>query len=787
MSRVFFLFALAAYCLAGCPGAPAAQASQDLDFTPDELRFIREHPVVSFGAGESFDPFITRNEDGSLSGIDIDVANLISERTGLKFHFTLGKWDEIVKRAERGEFDGITSSFASPARARHFIFTKPYAEYVDAVIVAKNNPAGIHNLHDLAGKRAAVMSGNINNLRAVRQVAPAAEIVLEKNAHDVLRSLTMGRNDFTVAGEPAFYIAATIGLSGLIETAFPSGGTSKLCFSVRKDLPQLVSVINKALQSIPTETIVAIRNKWLSGAAWAPVNREGEIKLTVQEREYLSVHHSLGVCVKRDEPPFGAFSSDGEYRGINADFIHLADKTLGSGARLYPIASAAPLQDLPENKCDLALVSETPENSAAGLMFTTPYLTFPYVIAAKNDKQFTTDFHPENNQIFAVPEDSPSIPSLRRAYPGIRLQKAASLDDGLKMVLDGKCFGLIAPAPMVSYAIQDKYLTDLKIIGQTSLSSKYSVATRTAPTELNDIFQKIVGNFDEQQKRSVVNKWMAVKYESGVDAALIWKIALGVSALLAVILYWSWTLGRAKRRAEEALAAEREAIKANLDFIDMISHEYRSPLSVISSNLDLIEEKTMHENGNDVSREVTRMRNSARKLIGIFESSLTNMRIENASIRPSMRPVDIRDILLSAVRDVKNVYPDHTVAPSPGDLDSILADCDPDLLNVAALNILDNACKYSETGRPVFVSLRGERGKAILTVSDQGVGVREEDLERVFEKYYRAQNTGNTRGAGVGLYLVKKIAALHGGDVHIASKFGQGTEVAITLPITGSK
>ncbi len=779
---------LAIVFLAG-PGAleaPAGDVPATLDLTPAERRFIQEHPVVTIGAGESFDPFINRNPDGSLSGIDIDVTRLISEKTGLTFRFTLGEWKDIVKRAERGELDGLSSTIAHPNRSRFFNFTTPYAEYSNVIITAKGNPKEIHGLKDLDGKRAAVMSGNLNNLRTVRRAGVDVEIVREKDAHDVLRSVAMGRADFTVSGEPAFYITAKLGLAGFLETAFPTGEITKLRFSIRKDLPLLVSIIDKALRAIPTDAIVAIRTKWLSGAAWTPANSDGSIKLTLKERDYLSIHHTLGVCVEDDRPPFGWFSPNGEYRGMDADFIRLADASLGSNAKLLPIKSRAPFKDLLDNKCDIAAMAEAPDAPEPGVALTTPFLSFPYVIAATADKRYVTDFRPEDGHVFAVVADSPAIPLLRRTYPGIHLRTTASMDDGMKGVLDGTFFGMIGQAPAVTYAIQKKFLTELKIIGQTSLTARYSVATRASPPELIDILQKIVGNFKDSEKQRVVNKWMAVKYEKGMDTVLIRNILLGAAVLLAAALFWSWTLGRAKRRAETALAAEREAVRANLNFIDMISHEYRSPLSVISSNLDLIEEKTENGVEGNMDRELTRMRNATRRLVNIFTSSLTKIRVENAGMRPSVRPIDLGRLLRTASRDIKNAYPKHTIE-TPPEKAFLIAECDPDLINTAVLNVLDNACKYSKADRPVAVSLETKDGKAVITVRDGGAGVPGEDLGRIFEKYYRGRNVGEKRGAGIGLHLVKTIAGLHGGAARAASTSGEGTVVTIELPLAQTK
>ena len=761
----------------------AAEPGVQLDLAPDELRFIKEHPVVSLGSATSFDPFISRNKDGTYSGIDIDITNLISERTGLKFRFTLGNWDNIVKRAENRELDGLTSSLPHPSRSKYFDFSIPYVTYSTVVIVKKGNPKGIHGPQDLDGKRAAVMTGNINSLNELRTTGADVEIVWEANLHDVIRSVALGRNDFMTLGESVFYTAAQLGLAGSIETAFPSGTITKLCYSLRNDRPELVSIIDKALKSIPQETMVAIRNRWIGGASWDPAVRGGEIVLSGAERAYLDLNNSLGVCVKGDDPPLSRFSSDGNLEGMAADFIRLSENALGPSVRLLPVRTRNPLLGLVENRCDLVMMSEIADTARGDVSYTTPYVSFPYVVVSTTDKPFQDEFHPEPGQVFAVVQGSNARSQIETAFPGTSLREVATIGEGLQGVRDGKFYGLIATSLAVTQQIQEKYITTLKILKQTPFTARFAVATKSSTPQLNHIFQKIVGHMTETEKRNIINKWVAVKFEKGIDYSLVWKILAGAAFLFAATIYWNTTLNRSKRRAEAALAAEREAVRANLNFIDMISHEYRSPLSVISSNLDLIEAKTSEGGGKDVSREVTRMRNSAKRLLNIFEKSMAGIRVESAGVAPNMQLVDLEAILHAALHDTRIAYPGRNIEIKLYHGPAILVLGDPELLNIGVLNILDNACKYSDEETQIIVTLGMEDGYAVLGVRDWGIGISDEDMKHIFEKYYRSQNVGKKRGIGVGLHLVKSIVDLHDGRIRVLSRQGEGTSMEIRLPL----
>lgn len=107
------------------------------------------------------------------------------------------------------------------------------------------------------------------------------------------------------------------------------------------------------------------------------------------------------------------------------------------------------------------------------------------------------------------------------------------------------------------------------------------------------------------------------------------------------------------------------------------------------------------------------------------------------------------------------------------------------MLKTAVLNLIDNAVKYSAVQEPVRVFLEKQGSLAVVSVVNRGTTVAPEELERVFDKFYRGGSSANTRGAGLGLYLVRKIIEQLGGSVTLASDAGQSTTATIKLPLCG--
>jgi signal transduction histidine kinase len=105
---------------------------------------------------------------------------------------------------------------------------------------------------------------------------------------------------------------------------------------------------------------------------------------------------------------------------------------------------------------------------------------------------------------------------------------------------------------------------------------------------------------------------------------------------------------------------------------------------------------------------------------------------------------------------------------------------------MALLNVLSNAYKYSAPDKPVHMAVQTQPGEVILCVSDQGIGMRPDQAERVGERFYRADGSGKVPGTGLGMSIVKEIMALHYGRMEISSASGQGTTVRLIFPAGGS-
>ncbi|MBB6252763.1 sensor histidine kinase [Nitrospirillum iridis] len=231
-------------------------------------------------------------------------------------------------------------------------------------------------------------------------------------------------------------------------------------------------------------------------------------------------------------------------------------------------------------------------------------------------------------------------------------------------------------------------------------------------------------------------------------------------------------LSAAKESLEHALAAERQAVREQIQFIDMVSHEYRTPVSIIRTGIDILQIKgaaSLSEEGKGADGVkghdlLKRMGRAVERLVEIIEVGLRRETDRSPGLQLETQLVRLDSVVTEAVRSLRASHPEQEVQVAGAVRAEIMGD--PALLKTALLNLLENAAKYGPHGRPIRVELAQTAERSAVRVIDQGAGVAPADRERIFGKFVRLSSAERVPGIGVGLYLVRRIAELHDGRAY---------------------
>lgn len=210
-----------------------------------------------------------------------------------------------------------------------------------------------------------------------------------------------------------------------------------------------------------------------------------------------------------------------------------------------------------------------------------------------------------------------------------------------------------------------------------------------------------------------------------------------------------------------------------------ISHELKTPLTNIQSHLEAMIDGIWEP----TEKRLLSVKEEAERLSSLVSDMQKLNKYDESSIKLKKDNVNISDIICFVIFQFSNLAKSKNIKIEY-EKKNINLYCDKDKITQALVNILSNAIRYSNEGSTIFIEERLKDNKVIISIEDQGIGISEEDLKYVFERFYRADKsrTRATGGTGIGLTIVKSIVSSHGGEVKLESKLGEGSKFTIILP-----
>ena len=262
----------------------------------------------------------------------------------------------------------------------------------------------------------------------------------------------------------------------------------------------------------------------------------------------------------------------------------------------------------------------------------------------------------------------------------------------------------------------------------------------------------------------------------------------GMADLAGLALAAAQRLALERARAEELQQhADRMAAldKVKSEFLRLASHELRGPLAVLRGYLSMLGDGTLGRLPSPARDAVPLLTDKTAEMGRLIDQMLETARLEDSRLTLQLRAIDLGRVAREVVEAVRHTAgPDHRfVLDLPAAPVEVMVD-EPRIINVLA-NLVDNAVKYSPEGGRVSVTLSVEGGKAWVEVSDEGLGIDAEGMAALFTRFGRVVTSENSHinGTGLGLYLARELARMHGGDIHATSDPGSGSVFTLELPL----
>ena len=243
-------------------------------------------------------------------------------------------------------------------------------------------------------------------------------------------------------------------------------------------------------------------------------------------------------------------------------------------------------------------------------------------------------------------------------------------------------------------------------------------------------------------------------------------------------------LEKSQTELREGLVKEKELHEMKSRFVTMASHEFRTPLTTILSSVSLISKYLQEEEQDHRDKHIQRIKNSVFSLTEILNDVLSLGKLDEGKVAAQLEEINLCEILQAVVNDMDLILkPNQKIEVSCQKNQKVKADII--LLQRVFVNLLSNAIKFSfdETNISVEVKHNTELNEVQVDISNQGIGIPEEEHDKLFDRFYRANNASNVQGTGLGLSIVKRCLELMNASVSFTSIENSTTTFTIHIPV----
>ncbi len=774
LNVLFILFLIIPIQILNAQQVDLKNQDQELlkSLTKEEKDFLETHPVIKVANQEAWPPF-DYIEDGIPRGYCIENIQLLAAKLGVKLEFVSDyKWGNLFELFKEGKIDVMPILYKNPQREPYTLYTEPYLKTTMSLYSIEDNTS-LNSNDDLKGGIKVGIHHDDASIPYLKNKYPDIELIELAGSREIIKALASRKVDAVIENTYIFhynvkqYQVYNLKLVDFIEPQ-QSDVNPSLHIGVRKDLPLLHSLLQKAMCRVSDDEKLKMHQKWLGDIT----RMRKDISLTEEEKFYLDKKKSIKMCVDPNWMPFEQIDKNGNFKGVSADIIQMISEIINKPIELITTETwTETIGNIKNTKCDIIPMVGYTSNRSEYMNFTKPYISEKLVITTKENEFFIQESNELKNRQIGVVEGYYYTGLLKQKHPSIKIVEVKSAKEGLERVKKGELFGFVDVLPTIAYTIQNNGMFDLKVAGSLEFEVEFSIASRIDEPLLNSIMQKALDHISEEKIKAIVGKWVAIKVEQTFDYRKLIYISLFFLSILLVIVLKNRSIRKVNRELE---LAYREKDK----FFSIIAHDLNGPIGNIANILNSFEWedikgdlfhhlRTSSQNTYELLLELLTWSQSQRNQL---EIDPTNFNI-NQILKKS-----ISSLQLSAnKKDIKLVLQNEN--------DALYVYADIPTINTVIRNLISNAIKFTRNGGTITLKAELVNDDIKVSVIDTGVGMTKEMISKLFKlgENICSSGTMGERGTGLGLLLCKEFIDINKGKIGVESRLGLGSTFWFTL------
>jgi len=475
-----------------------------VNLTEREQEWIQKNPVIKAHNETNWAPF-NFYEFNQPKGYSIELLNMVAKNTGLNIEYVSGPtWNEFLKMMKKDELDIMINIVKNEERSKYMLFTDSYINASVGIATTRDNNS-IQNFNDVLDKKVAIERGFYYHDYLNRNY-PDTKLYLVDDGQQTLQAVSYGEADVTIGFIPVMkYIAKKNFINNLryfTDLSEKLFDPIPLRFSVRKDTPELLSILQKGLATITPEQQKKLQKLWLSDSKIA-------LNLTQKEKQWLSKHKKIKFTADPNYLPYEAFDKSGEYFGMVADYLKIIEKRLNIEFIKIPVNSwSEALEKAKKREVDI-LSNYSVDKSLEDIHTSTkPYIKSPIAIVTQNRVKSVDSLTDLKGKKVAVIRNYGYLDVIFKKYPSLNYIEVENAKEGLEGVSAGEFDAIICSLTLATYAINDLGLHNLHIAGQTDVSMELGLGIRKDWKILIGIINKVISSISQGKKQEINKKWI---------------------------------------------------------------------------------------------------------------------------------------------------------------------------------------------------------------------------------------------------------------------------------------
>ncbi|MEW8404561.1 MAG: EAL domain-containing protein [Candidatus Thiodiazotropha taylori] len=518
---------------------------QLIEFTPEERRYLEANPVITVALADTNPPRAFLDGQGNLQGINVDILTLIEERLGVRIELVPSDWKSALESVRHREVDAIMNASKNKSRESFLDFTSVYIATPQAII-ARGDEQKINDLSALCGRTVAVVASTSRE-RFLKDSFPCIKRVSVSSNPDIINAIITDQADAGFANYDQIVqnlrSMLVSNLNVIYSKYLPPIGFGRI--GVRKDKPELTSILNKAVVSLRQIEINAITQKWV-GVNFSP------FELTVEEFNWIRENPIVNFTGDPNWLPYEAFDPDGQYIGIVADHLALIEETTGVTFNALPVKTWTESLQLAMGG-EVSVISGDAADVILNKSFrpVDSYSRNPIVIVMDHQVSFINDLDEISDKRIAIIKDYGYTADIYRIYPDIDFIEVENIQEGLSGVSQGQLDAMLVTMALASYHMAEMGLHNLSIVGKTPIVMNLTLFVDKDLPLLHSLIEKALYAIEPPIKQGIYHKWIRSQYVEKVDYTITVIVAFSLLAIIGLIIYSNSNLQREVRRRLE--------------------------------------------------------------------------------------------------------------------------------------------------------------------------------------------------------------------------------------------